>query len=898
MQLSQPFLLLFILALVLPETCATGHFLKKTSDAHRRAQFGGTFGGPVACAEQQSAVNQCMAECTNECFNLEDIGTLEEIGGNGGNIPFNMLTKQEGSSSDLFCKASMSSLCTINECCSNCGDAATAWTVCNLQALGYECDIQEILCDVEEVPGEEEEDGNILDTLLDENFTLLYEALNAAGLVSTLSSPGPYTVFAPTNQALTLLSQSTYGALLSEPDFLTEVLLYHVILGEIFTTDMIDGLVLTTVNGSNLTVSMPNMINNAKIVTGDIIVTNGVIHAIDSLLIPPADEGVETEEELEEDGDMEEGSLGTDASILDIVLSDPDFSMLFGILSAAGLYDTLSNAGPFTIFAPNNEAFAALEPAVVESLLMNVDLLTSIALNHVIDEVIPSSDLVDGAVLPTLSGGNVTVSLNPLMIDTATVTKADLYAKNGIIHMLDAVLFLPDNSSSYFDDDFTDDGDGDVSLDIELPYKSCKAQVVDLGDCFTREMCSQCVDGAFDSDGIASAESSLLSMNMGSIENDADFLGLFDELMEIHCNQTKTSFCRSTQCCPMCSDKLAEFFECALFAVDEMVDFLENVTSEFLPINDSAPALAYHCDFLEFSCNDDNTTNDNINSEGDNDTNESEQIQDEGSSASGADSGKEDGKENQEQAAIDSSSTESESSSSLRAVLIDLAFLITCPEGKTAATLKADEHSRSVELLTAAFGNFLTKLTKVVGQDLNPRLLKELSRKLASDLDPASAEIYDFQDLPCNNQTEVGRQPASNCIAVYGKYRVIADKEEDAQEVYSRFKNATVELVATGALQETLQETARENNQIVSFSVEGVSPVEDDSFDAFAEFGNLSEAAALSVSTVSPTEPPAVPMGILPLVEPKQVSSSNHACQSFPAMNLLVGLAASLLGLS
>ena len=130
----------------------------------------------------------------------------------------------------------------------------------------------------------------------------------------------------------------------------------------------------TTLNGANVSVSLdPVMINDANVVTADIMATNGVIHIIDAVLIPPfPEEDAEEEDEGEGEEPME--------SIVDIAVGNDDFSTLVELLSTAGLVEALEGDGPFTAFAPTNDAFAALDDATLEAVAADTDLLTSVLL--------------------------------------------------------------------------------------------------------------------------------------------------------------------------------------------------------------------------------------------------------------------------------------------------------------------------------------------------------------------------------------------------------------------------------------------------------------------------------------------------------------------------------------
>ena len=132
--------------------------------------------------------------------------------------------------------------------------------------------------------------------------------------------------------------------------------------------------------------------------------------------------------------------LGT---IVDIAVGNPDFSILVSAVTAAGLVDTLSGDGPFTVFAPTDDAFRSLPADTLDALLLDVDQLTSVLTYHVVSGKVASTDLVNGPV-PTLNGADVTVDLTDgVKINDANVIIPDIEASNGIIHVIDKVLLPP-----------------------------------------------------------------------------------------------------------------------------------------------------------------------------------------------------------------------------------------------------------------------------------------------------------------------------------------------------------------------------------------------------------------------------------------------------------------------
>lgn len=131
---------------------------------------------------------------------------------------------------------------------------------------------------------------DIVDTAVDAgSFTTLVAAVQAAGLVDTLKGEGPFTVFAPTDEAFAALPEGTVEGLLADPEALAAILTYHVVAGKVMSTDLSDGMMAATVNGAEVTIGTEGgvTINGANVVTADIEATNGVIHVIDAVILPP-----------------------------------------------------------------------------------------------------------------------------------------------------------------------------------------------------------------------------------------------------------------------------------------------------------------------------------------------------------------------------------------------------------------------------------------------------------------------------------------------------------------------------------------------------------------------------------------------------------------------------------
>ncbi len=290
------------------------------------------------------------------------------------------------------------------------------------------------------------EAGTIVDVAVaNGSFTTLVAAVQAADLVDTLSSDGPFTVFAPTDEAFAAaLGDLGLSAedLLADTELLTTILTYHVIPAEVLSTDLSDGQTAATVQGEEVTIDLTDgvKVNGANVVIADVDASNGVIHAIDYVLLPPS-LGLGGDA-MEEDA-MEDAELG---NIAEVATEAGAFTTLLAAVEAAELTDALTGEGPLTVFAPTDDAFAAALDDLgltAEELLGNTELLTSVLTYHVVAGEVTSGDLVDGPVA-TLNGAEITIDLSDgVKVNGANVVTADVEASNGVIHVIDAVLLPP-----------------------------------------------------------------------------------------------------------------------------------------------------------------------------------------------------------------------------------------------------------------------------------------------------------------------------------------------------------------------------------------------------------------------------------------------------------------------
>jgi len=193
--------------------------------------------------------------------------------------------------------------------------------------------------------------ADIVDTAVKAGkFKTLAAALGAADLVTTLKGPGPYTVFAPTDEAFAKLPEGTVETLLKSENKakLASILTYHVVAGKVLAKQVVGLKGAKTINGQRIDIKVDDstlIVDGVQVITTDIQCDNGVIHIIDSVLLP------------------------SDKTIPEVAITAEKFTTLIAAVKAAGLAEVLSGPGPFTIFAPTDEAFEKLPANTVQDLL-------------------------------------------------------------------------------------------------------------------------------------------------------------------------------------------------------------------------------------------------------------------------------------------------------------------------------------------------------------------------------------------------------------------------------------------------------------------------------------------------------------------------------------------------
>ncbi|MBL8876553.1 MAG: fasciclin domain-containing protein [Phycisphaerae bacterium] len=268
-------------------------------------------------------------------------------------------------------------------------------------------------------------EANIVETAMNAgSFKTLCAALKAAGLVGTLEGKGPFTVFAPTDEAFEKLGSATLEELLKpeNKERLVAILTYHVVPGRVLAEN-VRTMGVASVNGQRINLVAEHgkvRVDSANVVKADVLASNGVIHVIDTVILP------------------------SDQNVVQTAMKAGDFTTLCKLIKAAGLAESLSGPGPYTVFAPTDEAFARIDPARLESLMKpeNAAKLKQILKYHVVKGRVFSDQAVKAGQAKTAAGQSVEIEAKgkSILINDARVVSADIDASNGVVHAIDLVL--------------------------------------------------------------------------------------------------------------------------------------------------------------------------------------------------------------------------------------------------------------------------------------------------------------------------------------------------------------------------------------------------------------------------------------------------------------------------
>ena len=265
-------------------------------------------------------------------------------------------------------------------------------------------------------------------------FMTLLTAVEAAGLTPLLADPNAdaMTVFAPNDDAFAAVDSAALEALLADIPALTTVLQHHVVAGSADAATVLGAAEHTTLAGTTLAVDAeadPPTIGGAGIIATDLAASNGMVHVIDTVLFPPAEMDINA------------------PTIAQIATEAGTFMTLLTAVEAAGLTALLADpeADAMTVFAPNDDAFAAVDSAALEALLMDVPGLTRVLQHHIVAGSADAATVLGAAEHTSLAGTTLAVDAqaDPPTIGGAGIIATDLEASNGMVHVINAVIFPP-----------------------------------------------------------------------------------------------------------------------------------------------------------------------------------------------------------------------------------------------------------------------------------------------------------------------------------------------------------------------------------------------------------------------------------------------------------------------
>jgi uncharacterized surface protein with fasciclin (FAS1) repeats len=287
-------------------------------------------------------------------------------------------------------------------------------------------------------------DNTIVDVAVGAGFETLVAAVQAAGLVETLQGEGPFTVFAPTDEAFAALPDGVLDGLLADSEALANVLTYHVVSGAVYAADVVGLASAATVQGEEIAITVDDggvVLNGmSNVVTTDVEASNGVIHVINQVILPPS---------LHAGADTASEEMSMMSDIVDTATEAGTFTTLLAAVEAAGLTETLQGEGPFTVFAPTDEAFAALGEETINGLLEDIETLSQILLYHVVSGEVLAADVVGLEAATTVQGEDISIAVvdgGVVLNGSANVVTTDIVTSNGVIHVIDAVILPPSAS--------------------------------------------------------------------------------------------------------------------------------------------------------------------------------------------------------------------------------------------------------------------------------------------------------------------------------------------------------------------------------------------------------------------------------------------------------------------
>lgn len=269
------------------------------------------------------------------------------------------------------------------------------------------------------------------------NYTTLLTALELTDLKDTVAQAEALTIFAPTDAAFAALPAGTLESLVADLPALKNILLYHVLGGKRSSQDLLRASTATTLQGNPVLVTQDNWrptVNGVAIHPANLRASNGFIHSIGQVLLPPA-EKVEIN------------------SLLDLLKFDGRFTILLAALDATGLDEAVATSPALTIFAPTDDAFNALPEGTISALLNDLPTLTNILLYHVLGQKVDAVQLLKAGHAETLQGDNVSIKFDhwKILVNEATLISPNVNGPNGYLHIIDSALLPPEKATTLLD---------------------------------------------------------------------------------------------------------------------------------------------------------------------------------------------------------------------------------------------------------------------------------------------------------------------------------------------------------------------------------------------------------------------------------------------------------------
>ncbi len=288
--------------------------------------------------------------------------------------------------------------------------------------------------------------------MANEQLKSLGTAIVQQGLLDILLSDGPYTILAPTDEAFAELDDDTVQALLDDDEQLGDFLRSHIISGTVTLDDLRTMESVEAISGAVHEVVVEDdvlYVGQALVLVGDISLPNGTLHVISEVLAPAIEEEVVTEPPDEIDN-------GLEAELVNLAMEYGNLLLVTEILISTGFLEQLEELDSYTLFAPTDDAFEALDEEILAALADDPDALSNVLEYHIVPAALPAEDLAVMTETMTLAGLPLEIETDPLQVAGALVIEADVPFGDGILHVVNAVLLPPAEEAVPVDEDEID----------------------------------------------------------------------------------------------------------------------------------------------------------------------------------------------------------------------------------------------------------------------------------------------------------------------------------------------------------------------------------------------------------------------------------------------------------